>query len=549
MKNKNISRRNLFKYAVGSVPFMGIASHPFNLLLTSIISGISHRAHAQMNGTGNPMNFVHISMDGGPARWMFDLSLKPNGNDNFMNAPMLISQFDNFTPGSIAASYATTNIGSYYLPYIWSQVVPGTSVDRSMSDLAQNMLMIRGAELLTDGHQVNRVKAVQPVAGSPSLHGLVADKSTTPIPAISYGGWAMDPTLGFSSQKGLGIVRVEGSNPMPDIMRPFDIGASGMSFGNIDIAASIDNALDIIKMNGKYSSAKVKSLFNDRYSAKQLIEKGVSALNDQFNLTIAKYELLVQRSLNEHTFSNIDAQALMTENSSLFKIDGGNIFIPDAGQDLRSAINTNTTIGYLANTMALTEILLKEELSSSITLTLDSLQNLQLQYQGMNQYFQFRNDSHDSGAYSTLFFYSKYYKAISSCLLELITVLKNDMHRGYSLFNDSVIHLASEFGRSARFDGTGADHGWEGTATSIFSGKITQPLIAGNIRYGGTGGNYRGTWGAAGTTLNNRKLNNGNIISSISTLLDITSPTANDQSLIRMQNGAAVSNLGDPQNV
>jgi hypothetical protein len=65
-----------------------------------------------------------------------------------------------------------------------------------------------------------------------------------------------------------------------------------------------------------------------------------------------------------------------------------------------------------------------------------------------------------------------------------------------------VIHVASEFSRSARVDGSGSDHAFEGAVTSVWSGAIQKPIVLGNIRQNASVSTardpvYAGTWGGA----------------------------------------------------
>ncbi|MNT35536.1 hypothetical protein D3C72_1715670 [compost metagenome] len=60
------------------------------------------------------------------------------------------------------------------------------------------------------------------------------------------------------------------------------------------------------------------------------------------------------------------------------------------------------------------------------------------------------------------------------------------------------MQIQGDFGRSARADGTGSDHGYNQMVTSAFSGAFTNgPIVVGNIKQSGSEEKYSGTQGLA----------------------------------------------------
>src|SRR5690606_26764480 len=112
---------------------------------------------------------------------------------------------------------------------------------------------------------------------------------------------------------------------------------------------------------------------------------------------------------------------------------------------------------------------------------------------------------------------TKYFRAVASCLYELITALKNkQIPGGGNLFNKVILTISSDFNRSARSNGSGSDHGWEGSSYTLFSGRIPGFEVIGNVTSENSSG-YSGTWGKAGLVaeLMNKRMVIGNVASTV----------------------------------
>src|SRR5690606_29840045 len=114
-------------------------------------------------------------------------------------------------------------------------------------------------------------------------------------------------------------------------------------------------------------------------------------------------------------------------------------------------------------------------------------------------------DSHGTGSMAQNHIFSSMYRGLSAGLLELIQVLKSN-----GLFEDSLIQIVGDFGRSPRADGSGSDHGFNGMVSSLYSGAFSGGAkIIGNIRKDVSSlhvpTTYPGTWGERATTQINSK--------------------------------------------
>ena len=79
----------------------------------------------------------------------------------------------------------------------------------------------------------------------------------------------------------------------------------------------------------------------------------------------------------------------------------------------------------------------------------------------------------------------------------------------------------------------------------------TGPLVIGNVDNNINGGGYAGTWGLGAPVpeMNNRIINIGNIMSTVTGLAGYETPTKNDSPLLKMVDGQLVNLAGVPRNV
>ena len=557
-----LSRR---KFLTSAGLTVGAAVTFFDAVLKSWIM----KAHAQ-EVSGEPVtNYVHLTFSGAPPRWLFDMPLTPNGNsDLFTPNDMLCTKFTNTSAGSIQVAHETTQVGDFHLPSLWASDVPGINDTwRPMSDLAQNMFMIRGVNMLVDGHEQNRLKQNAPVPGGYSLTGLLADIANTPLPAVYYGA-----PIGYKSKTGVGIVRTPGGDSLKGLMRGFEL-SSPVSFGNQDIIETLANrTLNSLREYGRATrNRKIAAMFRDASNAKSVILRDFGDLVAEFNGLRDKYENLIQRAYTHHNTDDVDNVELITTNDVEFRVQSNAVYNFNPGFDMRDTIQMNemsqgplnasipgardTSISNLSASMAVTEFLLVNELSNSLTLNTQSMTSFYLPAnidpnpttnRGM------AHDAHSTGAYSTLFFFSKFYKGFSACMLELVDQLKNNNQSGGgALFDNTLIHITSEFGRNSRNNNSGSDHAWHGSNITLLSGMIEGPQVVGNIYHNHVDDGHDGTWGAAAPVpeLANREMVLGNVASSIANILKVETPTPNDPAILdRSSDGKIVSYLGNPEN-
>ena len=530
-KNFELDRRSLLKnILVGT----GIGSSGvMNTFLTNMMINFMQKGTAQAAG-GDPafedFKFISLSMNGGLPRYYWDLPINPNGNDQMVANPMVVTKFNR--DGSSA--YVNTKVGNYFLPHIWSGNIPTINGGVApMKNIASNMLIMRGIDLTIDSHEIDRFRQVNPIPGGISLTGLVADAASTPIPAIGRNGGGNY----YNSEKGIAYFEMGGSNPLTTAISPFTPSNLKIPFNNAAVDQAIDQALLKMTANAGNKNKFLPSSFNARFNARKLMAKQFGNLQVEFNSLVVKYRGLITRSFAPSAnliLQGVEDRSIAGNGSVRHRIGEAENY---TGADLLLTTDDRTLISDLAEGMAIAEYMVINGLSSSVNFQSGGISNFLVQQSinsttkaimRTNSRMGFSTDAHFAGSDVALVVFTRYYRAISACLNELISKLKNTKTSGGNLFDKTVIAVTSDFNRLPRIDAAGADHGWQGSNYTLFSGMINDLVVVGNVKT--TDAAKRGTWGLAGglTEIGGREAILGNAASTVSNLLEIKTPTPND---------------------
>lgn len=543
LKNELNRRKFLQSLMMGTG---ALATTSFDMFLSNMMLSFLQRGYAYAAGDYQAFSekiLINFCMSGGLSRWYWDLPMRPNGEDDIAgNAnKMLITKFTQNAGAITGGEYAHTKIGDFYMPYVWSGLMPtsdGGSV--AMAALSQHMLTLRGINLQVDSHELNRYKQMVPVAGT-SLLGMIADDAKTPIPAASYQAGSQY----YVSKRGIRNVSTNNGNPNPvkTALDPFILTTSVKAINDSAMEAAIDKALLALSSQSGDKNKFLPTTYEQRTNAKILMKKGFTNLDGQFTALKSKYESLISRSMSESTFflSGVEDIALAgSRTDSSFNISNASRYV---GSDIRTIVKSTSSIFALSSGMAMAEYMIINGLSSAINIQTDGLTGLNgdiASFTDMsaavvaNASISGSLDMHDMGSYPALIMMTKYARAYSACLYELISQLKaTSVGNGRNLFDNTAISVNSEFNRTPRMSGTGADHGFTGSNFTIFSGQVPNLTVLGNVANVKTGG-AQGVWGrAAGVDeLGGREALIGNVASTMSVILDLKSPTPNDKSFV-----------------
>ena len=543
-----------------------LLSSPLQIFMANMISHFLQRGTAFASEDNavffNDFKLINLTMNGGLPRWYWDLPMAPNGDSDMLGInAMVISRFKQGTSG-LTGEYASTKVNDFYLPYLWESMIPTAGGGMvSMKELAQNMLMIRGIDQQIDSHEIGRIKQIVPVPGG-SLMGFIADKARTSLPAIDCTGGGQKY---YNSKKGIPNIARGGTNPFTTALRPFMTnGQSIVSNSGGDIEKAIDETLRVLSNHSSAKHSGIPMTYENRLNAKKLMKKNFGDLQQAYKDLLNKYSSLISRSFGDESLHLADVDDLQIPGDGKMKFFNfyaeGNIPMRFTGTDIRTLTNSNTTIGNLASSMAIAEFMITQGHSSALNLASSSLANLSVSRAKVisdDSVFSkvstvATTDMHEVGAYTGLLLNTRFYRAQSACLNEFINQLKNtSIGQGQTLFDRCAVTVTSDFNRSARMDGSGSDHGWQGSSYTILSGMIPTTTVVGNITQFSPGTKYSGMWGLSGSMaeFNNRPGNIGNVASTLATILEFKSPTPNDQPYVYKKDGKIYPAVGKPKNI
>ena len=548
-KNFELDRRSLLKnILVGT----GLGtSGLMNTFLTNMMINFMQKGTAQAaeaDPAFEDFKFISFVMAGGLPRHYWDLPLKPLGTEKMVFNPMVVT---NFRPDG-TSFYSTTKVGNYNFPNIWNCNIPivgGGSV--SMKSIASNMLTMRGVDMQIDDHFLDRYRQMTPVDGGLSLSGMVADAASTPMPAVGINGG----NKYYNSAKGISYLNLNGNDPLKKAMTPFAPIPNMLSHDNGSIEAAIDQAMLKLAASAQNKGKYIPTTFASRFNARKMMVKQFGDLSAQYKTLVSKYRGLISRSFAPSAdlkLAGVDDMNI-SGNSGIKQGIHVGFF---SGNDLLSLTNSNTGIEQLAEGMAIAEFMIINGLSSSVNIETANITNVYIQQLSDNGQVVSGNysmtvdaDVHDIGGDIDLVIFTGYYRALSACINELIKKLKEKKLGAGNLFDKTVIAITSEFNRNPRMDGSGCDHGFEGSNYTVFSGMVEELSVAGNIKV--NDGNRLGTWGVAAgmPELGGRVAIIGNAASTVANMLELKSPTPNDASYTFKENGKAKLKIKSLQSI
>ena len=563
-----------------------VASDPvLKQMLGSIYDG--HISEAQASGV-TPRNLIHLGLHGGLAPWYFHCPMNPSDGDESLFVPsnQVATRIKDITTDSnnnplynleYKSVPITKNGKTINMPHMFSLNMPHRNGGvRPISDICENMLMIRGVKMDDDGHVGNRRRMFGPIPGEQSITGIGADFSKTNIPCMSIG----DVTY-YKSKKGTGLVNIDDreNNYMDKLMKPFEASSSNSFRNNVSIRDQIYAALDVIKSNNASDNSLFKGLLDSRKKAEAVIVAGVSDFIQQYLAAEAKYLDLIERSVRETNLpgitdrpipgcqfpitvdGDVDFRGHKNEENYKYATCQFTWYLkPLCGEDLRKDYDECTT-WYLHKKFAMIEVLVKNNLCSTISVWCDALRSVRTTLgEGLSKNYDSSTDkttfsissaeprsnsgmnfdNHGGGYLYTLLSHTLYCRALASCIAELQDQLKSVTYdNGKNAYNESLIVLMSEMGRRPEDDGT--QHYGNGNAVAMWGGVLSFDCLGDvyNTSYGSYKDQSPWSYGTGkemvsnDQNLNGRRILNANVASTICSICRYpTSPAINNNSLV-----------------
>ncbi len=547
---KKLTRRNLLSRMGLSAGALTSAS-PISMLLGSVIQSVAREVQAEELNATDVMNYMSIFLNGGAARWTFDLPLKLYPDDPFEHYPMVSTRLVKGTKND-SLEYATTPVGPYQFPYLWASELPTTGDSWvPMSEVADHMLILRGYRSGSNGHGVSRLRQLQPVRGMPSLTGMAADQADTPIPAIADRSGAG----GFKSGTGQGLLLFDPKDPVRALTGPLrDLELR--STRSEDAEAYVRNVITELRNLGP-DNHLTRGLYRSRENAVALFKMGLAGLSDELPKIIEKYQNLLYQLTKNVNLPGVDDQELIAKETDDWRYSYSGNNTPAPGEDIRNTFKKYARCACpgIVTALAMAEFLFKNKLSNCVS---TAVSGFGLAFDNVYERIRerivvanprapasFNFDSHFTGSIGHMYYLSMFYRVLSTSIREFIHQMKNTRVDGRPVFDRTVVQLNSEFNRSVSSEDNKTGHLGNGCSTSFWSGLIKGPLVIGNIYTLERKGVRSPTVGAGNRIpeLFDRVPGVKNVASSVAVLLKTRSPAPNEMPLIRLEDDTVVSNV------
>ncbi len=563
-------------------------SSPMQRMFAAVVADNLYQAENKQDVESR--NYLQINMYGAPTRFGFDNLLRPYDDCDFVPYKFIANKIEGQDLNNLADvrfSYSTEKIKGFNMPHQWKQKVPAPNgKTRAMTDLMDNMMMIRGCKLDFSGHPLNAMQQICPIQDGLSLNGVVGDASKTLFASVSVGNNPV--TRAFKSEHCLLTeIPYQEKNYVEYLLNPFVIKKTERLYNNAELEKEFDSIVS------SYPN-KIKDIGSLKKSSIKNLKDNIDLYLAQYSKLVAKYRELIDRSIA--TAENLPKIATarfpykIDSKRTVAEVLGPCVFgrIYCINNDVSALVQTGK-LNYWAEEFALAEFLLVNNLSKSILISPpspdigDSLENIHIKEfvrmddlevveDKVNKTFHidvkktpgarinFKDkfdpipmDSHVHGVAYEVIATTILFRAMSSCVLELIDVLKKTKKGSNNLFDETIIHLATEFDRIPQPDGAGTHHNAYSNPTSILSGCIKGPQLLGNIFTGDLKDKPSYYIGTVGNGAPVKELGSAikisHVSSTLSTLLRVKPIVGRSQSLVKEVNGQVVSLIEKARNL
>lgn len=509
------TRRRFLKTAGSGMAAYLASPYLSNSLTQSLMMSAFQSAKAQEAGQATK-KLITFHLFGAPMRVMFDHFLKTQNSEPFGYNSMVATRFSR--GGSEAGgpvyeldTFQRTDGTQLLVPPFWKTGAVTSSGRRNFESLLQNMAIFRGYGTDIDGHPFNASKQLWPLGSVVSLGGLIADQSKTMFPAIQYpyaqmlfksSGKTSSHTLHHQPNG-----NPQEANLLRTLYQPFE--QHGRALSSISLRSAYSLRMDEIqaRLRTAFDSQPETQKYAREFTADAIkkIQKGISGFSDTWVQTFNIYNQIIHTAARELGVYGFTDQPIIkrSANDLKYRLTDPGIGDPqiDLGYNLQESISSWQFIE-LAQSFALADYLIREDVSHVADLLFGARPRMNLRVSGQTLLRPHDFDEHATGTFMSSFVNSLLFRGLGAGLMELTDRLKQKQLNGQSLFDQTVIQIASEFGRSPRSDGTGSDHGFNAMVSSVISGAIKKgPFVIGNIAQGRSlDTTYAGTWGERAPT-------------------------------------------------
>jgi hypothetical protein len=523
--------------------------------------------------------YVQFNLFGAPSRWQFDLPLKPHTGDRCNRDPYIGTEIVNGESGP-ELIYKTMDHEGIQVSSFWNNSYINTVGQRApFAELLSSMLTVRGVDMKVNGHFINNKRLIAPIGGGESITARIASRLKAPLPSLGYrsylGGVEAAPDA-FHSDQGLVGINIPYGTPDP---LNFLFGESVANPGE-ETDLIVEEMLNHLSAKIKDQNGSAHKIFSERKQAQKLKGNTIDLLRQQFPPSFKKYLKLFNTNFAIPLRGNDDKPIACNKSHPLYgmaalKLERHLL----TGPDLR-AYSQQVDHTELATQFAFLEVMISNRLCTNFIFCLNGFSKIEFKGTTFNK-TQLANggwnfsrqssladaemhvrpavltfDTHDYGTLPNHYFGIKFYQIFAAGLLELKSKLKTiKIDKQRSLFDTTLFHIASEFDREPNLDGSGSEHGFNGSTQSFVSGSIPRYQLIGNILSSSAKTQSikksASTWGhgARVNELGDRELSYGNISSSLAGIFGFANLTPNNPAVFGLVNGQIRGFNGRAKNI
>lgn len=548
-----IKRRDLLRWFGVGGAVSCLDWNPYRPFFEALTQGLIQKAHAQSTGI-QAKNYVLFLQGGAPPRWCWDGFLNPSGLDANFVANGSVKNFvtsakqgytgitaEMIYKNSAAYNYRRGSVDkSIHLPALWDIPLPYYDGSKGIVDAnsplmrsyLQHAMIIRGVNMGVDiGHVRGPELVSMPSPSKRSLTGAVAETNRGKFPAIGIAPSAV-PYLGYKSTMQIPIAISRGGGvkgPLFDFLEPFLIAPAGsLAVANKTnealMEAAMDQALLELKAYATVRRPGSEILYDTLNASKSMFQDVTTKFGDvvaTYNAILARYKAVVAASKTAFP-GMIPTPVDLTSHRDHFSVG-----FAVAEFMIKNGLSTSFSFS-MAGAMGVGKILNDSGVSKDLMTYNDEHTEADRQASAINCHFT--------------------YRSFMACL----HLFRQNI--GESAWNNTVVQLASEYGRTPRTDGTGTDHAPGANVATVFSGAIKQFIPIGNIAKSNSNGNP-GTWGYKAATpiqgiSSPIEITNAMAANTIGALLGVGKIIDTAGILIEPDStNGWVSKAGDPENV
>ena len=455
--------------------------NPRTALASALIKSLFRTSVAEAAGAVSPRYYLNMFLPGGPPRWSFDHWLRTNASDPAVLPTSYAStafKWNATTRQVNGFEYKTSNYNGVLVPHIFDTL--GAPGKKAMLD---SMLVIRGFGSKVDGHGTNAFLQLYPLAGAPTISGLVAARSDRNFEAIQYPSRNGYP---FAADRSIGINVLNAANPIEELLKPVSNPinkARLVRTANQDVFSNLRAYLNTLPSSSKGVDIAKSSLGN----AYKLLQGNWGDLAETWTTLVADYENVIHSAIRATNIPYLNAtadgsqmlQAISDESPGYYYEPNATKTMLEKGKNLIS-MTSNMSIASAAENFALAEFCIRNNLCSVLEMNLGRTEDLKIDpnaaFSAANSFSQ-THDMHGTGGLTAMYTTSLYYRGMLSGLL-----LFRERLVAAGKWNNTVVHFVSEFDRTSYAQGAGSGHGFQCMISSVISGALSGgPYVVGNI--------------------------------------------------------------------